>query len=136
MADEELSILDSTKKALGLAADYTPFDPEIIMHINSVLADLVQLGVGPAEGFSITDNTALWATYLGDGLLLNNVKSYMFLRVKVLFDGPDARYVIAAITEQIKQFEWRILATTESTGYVNPLPPNVPPDQFQGTVSN
>lgn len=116
------SILDNVKQTLGLAADYTPFDQDIIIHINSVFADLAQMGVGPAAGFMIEDASATWGEFLDSNLLLNNVKSYMYLRVKVLFDGPDSRYVIAAITEQIKQWEWRINVTRETTAWVDPNP--------------
>lgn len=119
---ENNSILDDTKITLGVLPDYTPFDQTIMIHINSVFADLNQMGVGPAAGFMIADNTATWDLFLGDGLLLNNVKSYMYLRVKVLFDGPDSRYVIAAITEQIKQWEWRINVARETTAWVDPNP--------------
>lgn len=114
------SILDSVKKPLNLPPDYAAFDEDVILHINSVLADLNQLGIGPAEGFMINDNTQTWDEFISGDLLLNNVKSYVFLRVKMLFDPPENQTLINAFGEQIKQFEWRINVTREQTQYVDP----------------
>lgn len=83
------SILDSTKKLLGLGSDYTAFDLDIITHINSVFNTLQQLGVGPAEGFMIEDNTSVWGDFLGSNTLLNCVRSYMVMRVRLMFDPPQ-----------------------------------------------
>ena len=74
------SILDSTKKALGLDKEYTAFDVDIVMHINTVFATLTQLGVGPTVGFAIEDATPEWEAYLGDDPRLNSVRSYMYLK--------------------------------------------------------
>jgi hypothetical protein len=86
------SILDSTKKILNLASDYTVFDQDIILHINSVFSTLNQLGVGPVAGFMIEDNTPVWSDFLEGDLRLNNVKTYMYLRVRMLFDPPTLGY--------------------------------------------
>lgn len=107
------SILDSTKKVLGIDADYTAFDMDIIMHVNSALATLNQLGVGPEEGFAIEDNSAEWGDLLGGDLRLNQVKSYVYLKVRVVFDPPASSFVLAALQEQIKEHEWRINVTRE-----------------------
>jgi len=122
------SILDSIKKVLGLAPDYTAFDADIIMHINSVLSDLNQLGVGLDPGFAIEDNVATWSAFLGDDPRLNNVKSYMFLRLKLLFDPPTTRYTISGLESQIKELEWRIKVRREGVAWVNPNPPPPIPD--------
>ena len=90
------SILAETKKALGLAPEYAPFDADILMHINSVFADLHQLGVGPTDGFSIVNAQDTWDELIGTDKRLNNVKSYVFLRVKMLFDTPTTGYVLTA----------------------------------------
>jgi hypothetical protein len=119
MAD---SILTSTKKALGIAEDYTAFDPDILMHINSVFVTLNQLGIGPASGFMIEDDTVTWDTFLGDDLRLNNVKTYVFLRVRVLFDPPSTSYLLDAMQKQIAELEWRMNVYRESTGWVDPDP--------------
>ena len=102
------SILDSTKKMLGLAADYTAFDLDVITHINSVFSVLTQLGIGPERGFSIEDSSTTWDEYLGGNKRLHTIKSYVYLRVRVLFDPPSAGYVLTAVENQIKELEWRI----------------------------
>ncbi len=114
------SILTSVKKTLGLAETNTVFDPDIVMHINSVFADLNQLGVGPADGFAITDETEVWETFLEDDVLMNSVKSYMFLRVKMLHDPYTIGRVIESAEKQIAKSEWRIMThnmTPDLTGY-------------------
>lgn len=117
------SILTSTKKALGLDEDYTAFDPDIIMHINSVFSTLNQLGIGPALGFMIEDKEALWATFLGSDPRLNNVKTYMYLRVRMLFDPPQTGYGTTAMEKQIQELEWRINVQREDEHWIDPLPP-------------
>lgn len=118
------SILTSTKLNLGLAADYTAFDPQITMFINAVFSDLQQLGVGPEDGYYIEDDTPTWDAFLGDDPTLNNVKTYIFLRVKMLFDPPDRSYVIDAMKNQIEQLEWRMNVRREDAEWVDPNGPN------------
>lgn len=109
------SILTSIKKMLGLAEEYTPFDDDIIMNINSVFADLAQIGVGPSEGFYIEDNSAIWDDFVSDNLLLQSVKSYMYLRVKLLFDPASVgSSTLASYERQIAQWEWRLNIAAES----------------------
>ena len=107
------SILTSVKKALGPEEDYEHFDPEIIMHINSVLATLTELGVGPAEGFMIQDRTAKWGDFIGDNKLLNLVPTYTYLRVKLIFDPPTVSAVLESMERQASQYEWRINVAAE-----------------------
>jgi hypothetical protein len=102
------SILTSTKKVLGLDESYTAFDADIIMHINTVFADLNQLGVGPSGGFAIENATAAWEDYLEGDSTLNQVKTYMYLRVRMVFDPPNTGYVLASFERQIKEHEWRL----------------------------
>lgn len=108
------SILDTTKKALGLGADYDGFDPDIMMHINSVFFTLNQLGVGPQEGFAITGPTETWATFLGSDLRLNAVKSYVYIKVRLLFDPPANSFGISALEKQAAEYEWRLNVHVES----------------------
>lgn len=108
------SILDSIKKMLGIDASYTIFDQDIIMHINTVFMILNQLGVGPSEGFSIEDNKKTWKDYLNDDTKLESVKSYIYLKVKLLFDPPLSTAVIKAIKQQINELEWRLNVEAES----------------------
>lgn len=102
------SILTSIKKLLGIQEDYEHFDPDIIMHINSVFMIFMQLGVGPESGFRIQDKTAEWTEFLPDGSQLEAVKSYVFLKVKLLFDPPLSSAVIESINKQISELEWRL----------------------------
>jgi hypothetical protein len=129
----ETSILTGTKKILGLAEDYTAFDHDVITHINTAFSTLTQLGVGPAEGFMIEDETAVWTDFIiDDDLQYNSVKTYVYLRVRMLFDPPGTSFVITALNEQIKELEWRLNVHREETGWVDPDPPGppVPPDPW------
>lgn len=108
------SILNSIKKLLGIAEDYDYFDSDIIMHINSVFATLTQLGVGPEDGFSIDDESAKWEDFLPEERMLHSVKSYMFMKVKLMFDPPLSSAVIECTKEQIKELEWRLQVAVDS----------------------
>jgi hypothetical protein len=105
----EESILTSTKKILGIASDYLVFDLDIITHINSALSTLTQLGVGPTAGFMIEDSTPKWDDFIvSNNPLMNMCKTYVFLRVKMLFDPPTTSYLLSAIKEQLAEHEWRL----------------------------
>ena len=104
----ETSILTSIKKLLGVAEDYTEFDEDIITHINSVFLNLTQLGVGPEEGFMIKDDTAVWEDFIDDSAKLQAIKTYMYLKVKLLFDPPLSSSVTESFTRMIAELEWRL----------------------------
>lgn len=109
------SILTSIKKLLGITEDYNHFDADIIMHINSVFAILTQLGVGPSEGFRIEDELATWNDFIQtDSPIFDSVKSYMHLKVKLLFDPPFSGTVMEAYNRMISEFEWRLTVTAET----------------------
>lgn len=101
------SILTSIKKLLGITADYKHFDTDIIMHINSAFMILMQLGLGPKDGFSISDDSATWSDFIGDKKWLEAIKSYVYLRVRLLFDPPQNGTLMNAMEKQIAEFEWR-----------------------------
>lgn len=110
----ESSILVSIKKLLGISAEYTPFDADIIMHINSVFSTLTQLGVGPKEGFSIADETNTWDQFISsEDPRYNSVRSYMFLKVKLLFDPPTSTAVLQSYENMAAEYEWRLNSTAE-----------------------
>ena len=113
----EESILKSTKKVLGLDADYTPFDLDVITHINATFSILNQLGVGPEVGFFIEYDTALWTDFGVPENQLHLVKTYVYLKVRILFDPPATSYLINAATEQIKEYEWRLNVFREYDKY-------------------
>lgn len=108
------SILNSVKKLLGITEEYTHFDPDIIMHINSVFMILTQLGAGPSEGFSISDKTAVWDDFIEDDHVIDLIKSYMGLKVRVLFDPPSSSIVMEAMNRSISECEWRIQVSVDS----------------------
>ena len=116
------SILDSTKKALGIDSTITDFDVDLTMHINSVLATLNQLGVGPANGYAIEDSEATWVDFLGEDPTLNNVRSYVYMKVRMMFDPPQTAHLVASMNEQINQLEWRLNVRREGTQWQDPQP--------------
>lgn len=102
------SILSSIKKLLGIAEEYTQFDNDIIMHINSVFMILAQLGVGPSKAFFIEDDSASWSDFLPDLTNVQAVKTYMYLKVRLMFDPPMSSAVMDAVNRQIAELEWRL----------------------------
>ena len=104
----ETSILTSIKKLLGVAEDYAEFDEDIMTHINSVFLNLTQLGVGPEEGFMIENDTAEWGDFINDSVQLQAVKTYVYLKVKLLFDPPLSSSVTESINRMIAELEWRL----------------------------
>lgn len=110
------SILTTIKKIIGLAEDYTQFDPDIIVHTNGVLMSLTQLGIGPKEGFVITGYDEEW-----DMLIPNEtpvraewIKSYVALKVRMAFDPPSGQSLIQSYERQITEYEWRLNTAAES----------------------
>ena len=102
------SILLTIKKMLGLSEDYDVFDPELIIHINTVFGTLHQLGVGPDEQFRISGDNDLWLDFDTDGEQIDEVKTYIYLRVRLLFDPPSSSFVLSSFKEQIQELEWRL----------------------------
>lgn len=115
------SILTNTKKILGVTETDLSFDVDIITHINSVFSTLNQLGIGPIEGFAIADAEATWDAFLADDLRLNSVKTYMYLRVRLLFDPPATSYLIASMEKQVLELEYRLNTYREGTAWTEPI---------------
>lgn len=107
------SILSSIKQMLGIEEDYEHFDLDIINAINSAFFSLTQLGVGPTEGFSIQDKLIEWDDFIGTRLDLEGIKSFIYLKARLLFDPPSTSFVIDAIERQIKELEWRLNVQAE-----------------------
>lgn len=118
-----MGILNETKKVLGLEESYTAFDQDVIMHINSTFSILNQIGVGPEEGFFITDDTSLWEDFAVPTEQLHLVKTYVYLRVRFLFDPPTTSFTIKAMEDQIREYEWRLNVFREVA-----LPPPIDPE--------
>ena len=107
------NILDSIKKLLGIDEADLNFDQELIMHINSVFMVLNQLGVGPVGGFKISSNEEVWTDFVGTRLDLESVKSYIYLKVRLLFDPPQNSFLVGSIEKQIEEQEWRLQVQVE-----------------------
>lgn len=107
------SILTSIKKMLGIVEEYTHFDQDLIIHINSVLMILTQMGVGPSTGFSISDETATWEDFLGTDTRFESVKSYIYLKVRLLFDPPQSSALIESTNKLVSELEWRLFVAAD-----------------------
>lgn len=119
------SILLETKKVLGLPEAYTPFDTDVLMHINTALGTLNQLGIGPEDGFEVVDQNAEWDQLLEGNKKLNPVKTYVYLKVRVFYDPPEQIHLLQAMERQIEQLEWRLNVVREDANYI---PPNLTPE--------
>lgn len=109
----EESILGTVKKALGIEQDVDAFDEVLVMHINTALSVLAQLGAGPEDGLYITGNDVTWKQLIGENSLLSLVKTYVCQKVRLIFDPPLTSSVLDAMERSLKEMEWRILAVTD-----------------------
>ena len=113
--DIKESILNSIKKMLGIYPTVAEFDSELMLHINSVLASLTQMGIGPSDtGYAITSSANTWTEFLSGDKRLESVKSYVYLKVRLIFDPPVQSSVIDAFEKQIKELEFRIYVTKDN----------------------
>ena len=117
----EENILSSIKKLLGLNDGVTVFDTDIVIHINTVFANLTQMGVGPQNdegkniGFKISTGNEVWGDFTDNDILIDNVKTYIYIKVKMVFDPPTSSALIDAYNAQAKELEWRLY--TQEGGY-------------------
>lgn len=119
MAEETVavkdSILNSTKKILGVDESYDVFDLDITTHINATFMTIKQLGVGPIQGFVIEDENTKWEDFIAnDPILLAATKTYVFLKVKMLFDPNTTSFNLEANKQLIQEAEWRLCHEAES----------------------
>jgi len=112
----EKSILEDIKKLVGVSTEDLSFDNDIIIHINSAFMILNQLGVGPITGFSISDSSKKWKDYIAEADNLEAVKTYIYLKVKIIFDPPLSSTVMEALKQTISELEWRLNVNAESKG--------------------
>ena len=115
------SILTSIKKSLGYEEADTSYDPDLIMYINTTLSALRQIGVGPELGFRIEDKTATWVNFLGTDPELDFVQSYVYLKVRLIFDPPATSFAIKAIEDLLREYEFRMNFEYERENTVVPL---------------
>ena len=102
------SILTSIKKLLGITEDYDYFDQDIIMHINAAFMGLTQLGIGTSEGFLITDDTDAWSDFIDDSTNLGSIQSYVYMKVKLMFDPPQNSFTVDSMQKLVNELEWRL----------------------------
>jgi hypothetical protein len=124
-----VSILTSIKKVLLIDVSDTSFDQDVMMHTNSALSTLTQLGIGPPSGILIEDATTTWDDFVSDNRL-NMLKSYVYLRVRLLFDPPSNPKVFSAMQAEIAEYSWRLNVVREGDSWVDPTPPPPPPPTF------
>lgn len=117
----EDSILTSVKKILSIGESDTSFDLDILIHINTVFTTLNQLGIGPEDGFAIEDADATWTTFLTNTTRWAAVKTYVYLKVRMLFDPPQTSYLITSMKEQAQELEYRLSVNRELTDYTDPV---------------
>lgn len=118
----EQSILKSTKKVLQISPDDDSFDLDVITHINSAFSTLTDLGVGPAEGFTIEDENPEWDDFVpvGEKTQHSRVKTFVFLHTRLAFDMPTASYMLAAAQKQLEEVTWRLNVNREGADWVDP----------------
>lgn len=102
------SILLSVKKALGIDGEQTEFDPELIMHINTILSTLTQIGVGSPDGFSISGNDELWSDFVPDEPKWSQIRTYVYTKVRLIFDPPQSSAAVEAMNKVANELEWRL----------------------------
>lgn len=115
------SILIDIKQVCGLEPDDPSFDRDLILAINSELSILNQVGIGPELGFMIESDTATWDDFIQGELRLNLVKTYLSLKVRLLFDPPTTSYLIAAYEKQADMYLWRIREYREGVAWTPPI---------------
>ena len=117
--NNEESILDYVKKLLGIQKDYTHFDPDIIYGINAAFAVLTQLGVGPEEGFMVSDDTAKWTDFVSDTARLSLIKEYVCLKTRLLFDPPTSAALIDVMNKSASEYEWRLYIASDGNDSIS-----------------
>lgn len=119
MAINDESILTSIKQLLGVEESYTVFDLDILTHINSMFSTLHQLGLGPNEGFMIESKTEKWSAFIDDNKLLASVKTFIYIKVRLVWDPPDRSFVIEALQKQADEIGWRLNAAVDPPAILN-----------------
>lgn len=127
------SILNSTKKSLGLAENYDVFDHDVITHINSAFATLHQLGIGPITGYMIEGDEETWDDFLHGDKRFSSIKQYVYLKVRVVFDPHLTSHVHASMNEQIRELEWRLNVLREG-GVFGVVGPTFPADESDVSI--
>jgi hypothetical protein len=119
----EHSILLSTKKVLGIDPSYTAFDQDILTHINSVFSTLSQMGLGSvAETFYVEGEDEVWTDFEPDPVLVGHIRTFVYLKVRLIFDPPSTSFVLAAMERQAAELEFRLSLAREQVLWTDPDP--------------
>lgn len=125
----EHSILNSTKKVLGIDPAYTAFDQDILTHINATLSTLQQMGLGSvAEQFYVEDDEPVWTDFEPDPLVVGHIRTFVYLKVRLLFDPPTTSFVLAAMEKQAAEMEYRLSLAREQVLWTDP-DPDIPDEE-------
>lgn len=108
------SILDTIKKMLGIDAEDDSFDDDIIVILNSSILSLSQMGIGPSNGFVVTSVDDKWTDYITGTINLEGVKTYLYLKSKLIFDPPTTSNIVDAFNNTLKELEWRMMLAVET----------------------
>lgn len=111
--NNEESILVYVKRLLGIQSDYSHFDPDIIYGINAAFGVLTQLGVGPKEGFAISDDSAKWNDFVSDTTRISLIKEFVCLKTRLVFDPPSSAALIDVMNKSITEYEWRLYVASD-----------------------
>lgn len=107
------SILTTVKLLLGIEPTYTAFDSQLIVYINSVFSHLQQMGIGPETGYSISSANNTWNEFIGGRIDIELVKTYVYLKVRMMFDPPAGSFVVDSFERIIAEHEWRLVNSLE-----------------------
>ena len=109
------SILNTIKKLLGIDSEDDNFDTDITVLINSTIPALAQIGIGPPNGFVVTSADDKWVDWLVDNQInVEGIKTYIYLKVKLIFDPPTNSTVIEAFNKSLSEMEWRMMLAIET----------------------
>mgnify|MGYP003469382735 FL=1 len=111
--NSEQSILKTIRRLVGIDAEFTQFDPELISAINAAFMTLHQLGLGPANGFMIDGEDQTWGDFTNDITQLAGLVNYVLLRTRLVFDPPTNSFVVTSMENQIKELEFRFNVNAE-----------------------
>lgn len=112
--EEKKTILEDIRHAIGLGDEHTFFDSDLILHVNSTFDIIHQLGAGPIDGFVIEDGSETWDDYFAGYKTIEFIKTYMYISVKLVFDPPQNSFLVKALEDKQKEYEWRINVAAES----------------------
>ncbi len=109
------SILNNVKKLLGIDSEDDSFDIDVMTMINSTIPSLAQMGIGPSNGYIVTSADDKWTDWITtNDINLQGVKTYLYLKIKLIFDPPTNSTVVEAFNKNLNELEWRMMLAVET----------------------